>query len=96
MDADEALLKAIVHPLRNSLLKRFVEAGHMLSPKELASQLNQPLANVSYHVRQLARHGAVELVAEEGVHGSVAHFYEPTELARRSPWLRAALGIGRR
>ena len=82
------------HPLRKRLLKLYIEAAEMRSPKELTAPTNHHLCSVSYHVRVLAEHGAVVLVAEEPRRGSVEHFYEATPLIDEVPWARAALGLG--
>lgn len=92
--AEEALLFLLGHPLRKRLLRLYVEASEMRSPKELTIPVNQHVSNVSYHVRVLAEHGAVELVAEQPRRGSVEHFYEATSLVDEVPWGRAALGLG--
>src|SRR3954467_5690279 len=49
------------------------------SPKEISEQIETPLSNVSYHVRVLDELGLVEIVEEESVRGSVAHFYKAME-----------------
>lgn len=92
-DPNTGLLKALHHPLRRSLLRRYVETGEMLSPKELALSMERPLSNVSYHVRELTKLGAVEIVAEEKKRGSVEHFYEPTARVKETPWVRGALDL---
>jgi DNA-binding transcriptional ArsR family regulator len=93
LSPEEVLLSVLKHPLRRELLKLYVEAKEMRSPKELTLPTNGHLSNVSYHVRVLAEKGAVELVAEEARRGSVEHFYEPTALVDEVPWGRAALGL---
>jgi DNA-binding transcriptional ArsR family regulator len=92
-DSNNALLKALRHPFRRLLLKHYVEATEMLSPKELALLTKQPLSSVSYHVRQLAEAGAVELADEQPVRGSVKHFYVATKLVKETPWVLATLGL---
>jgi DNA-binding transcriptional ArsR family regulator len=94
-DTDQALLKALQHPLRRSLLRLYVEAegAEGLGPKQLAQATQEPLSNVSYHVRVLAQHGAVRIIGEAPVRGSVAHFYEATPLVREAPWVLAAIGL---
>jgi DNA-binding transcriptional ArsR family regulator len=92
-DPNDALLNALHHPLRRSLLRRYVEAKELLSPKELALLTKQPLSSVSYHVRKLVEAGAVEIVAEEQVRGAVQHFYEATPLVKETPWVLATLGL---
>src|ERR1044072_5092721 len=84
LDKEDALLKALQHPLRRSLLRRYVESDSVdgLGPKELAKALKAPLSNVSYHIRVLARLGAVQIVSTAPAGGSIAHFYEATSLVR--------------
>lgn len=91
---EDALHFLLQHPLRKRLLRLYVEAKEMRSPKELAVPVNQHLSNVGYHVRVLAKHGAVEMVAEQQRRGAVEHFYEATSLVDQVPWGRAALGLG--
>ena len=95
LDKEDALLKALGHPLRRALLRRYVESEAVdgLGPKELALAEKAPLSNVSYHVRVLAEKGALEIVSEAPVRGSVAHFYEATELVKETPWVLATLGL---
>lgn len=91
---DEKLFHVLRHPLRSDLLRRYLEAERSLSPKELAAATKQPLSTVSYHVRELARFGTIEVVEEKKGRGSVAHFYEATPLVDEVPWAREALGMG--
>ena len=95
-DAEQALIFLIQHPLRKRLLRLYVEAREMRSPKELTVPLNKTVSLVGYHVRVLAEHGAVEIVAEQPRRGAVEHFYEATSLIDEVPWGRAALGLGGR
>jgi DNA-binding transcriptional ArsR family regulator len=94
-DLDDALLRALRHPLRRSLLRRYVEsdAADGLGPKELALALKAPLSNVSYHVRELVRLGALEIVGVAPARGAIAHFYKATTLVRKTPWVLAVLGL---
>jgi DNA-binding transcriptional ArsR family regulator len=73
----EVLVKALNHPVRVKALTILTEK--IASPKEIAAQLDMPLSNVSYHVRVLDELGLVEIVEEESVRGSVAHFYKSVE-----------------
>jgi DNA-binding transcriptional ArsR family regulator len=72
-ELDEALLKAISHPLRHRLLSLLDE--RIASPNELARELGLPLGRVSYHIRLLADLGAIELVRTEPRRGALEHFY---------------------
>src|SRR3954452_16117406 len=73
----EVLVKALNHPVRVKALTILTEK--IASPKEIAAQIEMPLSNVSYHVRVLDELGLVEIVEEEPVRGSVAHFYKAVE-----------------
>jgi DNA-binding transcriptional ArsR family regulator len=72
-ELDEALLKAISHPLRHRLLGLLDD--RIASPNELARELGLPLGRVSYHIRLLADLGAIELVRTEPRRGALEHFY---------------------
>ena len=71
--AEDDLAKALSHPLRLELLRRFNEG--VSSPVELARALDVPLGNVSYHVRVLERLGCIELVDTAQRRGAVEHYY---------------------
>jgi DNA-binding transcriptional ArsR family regulator len=77
VDPTDALLKALNHPVRAQALA--ILADGTASPTELADRLDHPLGIVSYHVRVLEELGLVELVAEEAVRGSMAHYFECVE-----------------
>src|SRR3954452_14146854 len=70
---DQKLVRAIAHPLRLRLLTIFNE--RVASPSDLAAELGEPIGNVSYHTRILARLGCVELVRTKQVRGAVEHYY---------------------
>jgi DNA-binding transcriptional ArsR family regulator len=84
---NHALLSALKHPLRREILRAMPE-DEIASPRELAERLEQPLGNLSYHVRVLAKYGALELVREKQVRGATQHFYRPAISAR---WVHALL-----
>jgi DNA-binding transcriptional ArsR family regulator len=94
VSGEETLVFLLQHPLRKRLLRLYVETKARRSPKELVAPTDEHIYSVSYHVRVLAEHGAVVLVAEEPRRGSVEHFYEATPLVDEVPWARAALGLG--
>jgi DNA-binding transcriptional ArsR family regulator len=72
-ELDEALLRAISHPLRHRLLGML--DGRIASPNMLARELDLPLGRVSYHIRLLNDLGAIELVRTEPRRGALEHFY---------------------
>jgi len=92
-DAEQALLVCLRHPLRKLLLSLYVKEGGKLSPKELADFTKRRLSSVGYHVRELAKYGAVELVDAQPRRGAVEHFYKATALVDEVPWARTALGL---
>ncbi len=73
-EIDEALLRAISHPLRQRLLGML--DGRTASPNELARELDLPLGRVSYHIRLLHDLGAIELLRTEPRRGALEHFYQ--------------------
>jgi DNA-binding transcriptional ArsR family regulator len=73
----EVLVKALNHPVRVKALTILTE--RIASPKEISEQIDIPLTNVSYHVRVLEELGLIEIMEEESVRGSVAHFYKAVE-----------------
>lgn len=86
---DNELLIALRHPLRRQILRTMVEQKP-ISPREVSDELKEPLSNVSYHFRVLADCGAVALVGQTPVRGSMQHFYSPTI---DEPWALAVLGL---
>lgn len=74
--------------MRRRILRR-MDSERPISPLELSQQLDEPLSNVSYHVRILVGCSAVTLVDTQPVRGSVQHFYCS---AVDAPWARQVLG----
>jgi DNA-binding transcriptional ArsR family regulator len=66
-------LRVIAHPLRLRLLSLL--SGESLSAAEAARRLGESQANLSYHLRRLAKAGLVDLVEEESVRGGIAKRY---------------------
>src|SRR3954470_6109830 len=76
---DERIVKAISHPIRHRVL--LLLNDRVASPNEIANEIGESLGRVSYHVRQLAEVGAIELVRTEPRRGAVEHFYRATARA---------------
>jgi DNA-binding transcriptional ArsR family regulator len=70
---DPRIVKALSHPLRHRLLVRLNEGE--ASPVQMAREFEQPVGNVSFHVRTLAAVGAIELVRTVPRRGAIEHFY---------------------
>ena len=83
MELDAAALKAMAHPLRVQIL-RLLELHERVSVTSLAQELGETTGAVSYHLRQLARHGLVE----EGGDDDEAGHRTP---GRRRRWWRMAV-----
>ena len=94
-DQKQELLDAVRHPIRRSLLRRFLESAEMLSPKELSDLENESLSVISYHVRELDKLGAIEIAGDQQVRGALQRFYLPTARVKRSPLIRRRLAWGR-
>ena len=68
LELDAAALKAMAHPLRVQIL-RALEVRDEVSVTGLAQQLGETTGAISYHLRQLARHGFVEEGADDAEAG---------------------------
>lgn len=75
----QQLAKALAHPLRVRILSSLSKG--ISSPNQLSQELDEPLGNVSYHVKTLLEYDCVELVKTEPRRGAVEHFYRATERA---------------
>lgn len=65
-----------MRPLRVSILEVLaLDGGRTLSPTDLKHELQEPISNVNYHVRELQRFGLIDVVAEVPVRGATEHFY---------------------
>jgi DNA-binding transcriptional ArsR family regulator len=67
------VVKALAHPLRVRILSMLDES--VMSPSEIAEQIDVPIGNVSYHTRQLLELGMIKLVRETRRRGAVEHHY---------------------
>jgi len=66
-------LRLIAHPLRLQILSLLT--GQTMSAAEIARELDDTQANVSYHMRRLADGGLIRLVGERQIRGGVAKIY---------------------
>jgi DNA-binding transcriptional ArsR family regulator len=75
-EKNDAILGALGHPVRRKIL-RYLENvnGSGASPSEMADELGEKLPNVSYHVRILAKTGALKLVKTTPRRGAIEHHY---------------------
>lgn len=72
--SDERIIKAMGHPLRLRILEALGQQER--SPRELSDALNEPLGNVSYHVRLLLDLGMLRLTRTTQKRGAIEHHYE--------------------
>jgi DNA-binding transcriptional ArsR family regulator len=72
---DNELLVALRHPLRRRILRLMMSKPDVISPLELARELDRSLSNVAYHVGVLRDCAAVTLVKTRPKRGAVQHFY---------------------
>lgn len=74
--------------MRRRVLRKMLAEERLISPRELAADLDEPLSALSYHVRVLAECDAAKLVRTKQIRGSTQHFYSPTV---KADWAHAAL-----
>jgi DNA-binding transcriptional ArsR family regulator len=82
----QRIAEALVHPLKLRILALMAEPPPPRavpesspepgwSPHSLCLPVGASLSNVSYHVRQLAKAGLIELVATKQRRGALEHYY---------------------
>ncbi len=86
---DPRVVKALAHPLRVRILSMLDES--VLSPSEISEQIDVPIGNVSYHIRQLVDLGMIKLVRETPRRGAVEHHYsaEARPMITDEAWSKA-------
>lgn len=73
---DEQILHAVGHEIRIEALAILCE--RVSSPNEIALETGRDLSQVAYHIRELERANAVQLVETKPVRGTTEHFYGAT------------------
>lgn len=74
-ETPEAITKALSHEMRRRIVRLIGKRKAACSPKEASVKLDEPLSQVSYHVRELAQAGLLNQVRTRQVRGSLQHFY---------------------
>jgi DNA-binding transcriptional ArsR family regulator len=87
----QELFAALSHPLRHKILAILLKSEEPLSPNLIGEALNEPVSNVSYHVRVLKDLGVIRLVDKQPAHGSVEHFYRLADDVGTTGWSRETL-----
>jgi SAM-dependent methyltransferase len=77
-DDHRGLQEALRHPLRRELLRLVVERRE-LSPIRAAPEVEKPVSTVSYHLRELAKEGAVALEEGGPAEDPLERVYVPVE-----------------
>lgn len=92
---EPGLAKALSHPLRMRILTILGE--RVASPVQLATELDVPLNNLSYHVRTLLDLGCIELVRTEPRRGTLEHYYRAIErpIISADEWAAIPLNVRR-
>lgn len=79
---DWAMLALLVHPMQVAIVEALLWIGRPLSAKDFgelfADEIDRPsnaASFMSYHVKELAKIGALELVRTESVRGALRKFY---------------------
>lgn len=92
---DPTLAKAFTHPLRGHVWVILFERG-LVSPTEIADELDIDVSDVSYHFRELKRRKLIRLVRTVQRRGFDEHFYEPIAPALNfddAAWMKLPQGI---
>lgn len=76
LELDKRIAKSVSHPIRIGIMRILRE--RTASPSELAEALGEGVSHVSYHVSELCKYGAVELVDTKPSRGAIEHFYRAT------------------
>lgn len=66
------------HPTQMQILE-VAKRGGLVSPNGLSVELDVPIGNTSYHVKELVKKGMLELEKTEPRRGAVEHFYRAGE-----------------
>jgi DNA-binding transcriptional ArsR family regulator len=88
----DALIATLNHPLRRRIL-RVLNHQEAASPVELSRSLQEPIGNISYHMKCMRNLDVVELVRTKPVRGTIEHFYRSIlpDLDGEADWVRAVL-----
>lgn len=76
-EAAAEIAKSLSHPLRLDYLRALRERSE-LSPSEFARDSDEPLGNVSYHVKALYEAGVLEVSSMVPRRGAMEHRYSFT------------------
>lgn len=92
---DPTVAKAFTHPLRGHVWVTLFERG-VVSPTEIANELDLDVSEVSYHFRELKKRKLIKLARTVQRRGFDEHFYEPVAPALSfddATWMQLPAGI---
>jgi acetolactate synthase regulatory subunit len=92
---DPTLAKAFTHPLRGHIWVTLFERG-VVSPTEVANELEIDVDGVSYHFRKLRKQELARLVRVVRRRGFDEHFYEPIAPVfdfDDAEWMKLPVGV---
>jgi len=75
--AEHVITHLLNHPLRLDAFLATFEA--MTSPKEISRLLRKPMGDASFHMAELRKAGAIEIVKRARRRGATEHFYRATK-----------------
>lgn len=85
------LLRSLNHPIRWKIVGQLAGGGQ-LSPAMISRAIEEPIGNVSYHMRMLLDRKHVQLVDTRQRRGAIEHFYTLTpEVRAQAETLRGLL-----
>lgn len=71
-------VKVFVDPFRYKIYEHYSNKGEPATVKEIADEMGEVPAKVSYHVKKMEKVGILQLVYTKEINGIVAKYYEPT------------------
>jgi DNA-binding transcriptional ArsR family regulator len=74
---EQKISHSVNHSVRLDAFMATFEA--MTSPNEVSKLLGKPVATVSFHMTELRKDGAIELVKTEQRRGAIEHYYRATK-----------------
>ena len=77
--ATQNRIKAMCHPLRAEAFRLIRERSTLMSPADVARELEADVREVSYHIRKLNDFDCIEKVESRQVRNTLQHFYRATE-----------------
>lgn len=77
----QAIAKALAHPMRVSILMKMNAPRRNLSPSKYRDETGDLIGTVSYHFKELAKLGLIELIEKKPVRGATEHVYAPVKRA---------------